>query len=50
MHITVPLKTISAFARGDTLSLPRLSTAKSPRLEKNRNRGKDESNRMPQPI
>ena len=44
---TVPLETISAFACGNTSSLPIVFTAKSPRLDENRNPGKDESNRMP---
>ena len=47
---TVPLETISAFACGNTSSLPIVFTAKSPRLDENRNRGKDESNRMPRPT
>ena len=47
---TVQLETISAFACGNTSSLPIVFTAKSPRLDENRNRGKDESNRMPRPT
>ena len=47
---TVPLETISAFACGNTSALPIVFTAKSPRLDENRNRGKDESNRMPRPT
>ena len=50
LDVTVPLETISAFACGNTSSLPIVFTAKSPRLDKNRNRGKDEINRMPRPT
>ena len=47
---TVPLKMIGAFAYGDTSSLPTLFTAKLTWVDENHNQGKDESNRMPQPI
>ena len=46
----IPLETISAFARGNTLSLSILFIGKSPRLDKNCNQGKDESKRMPWPF
>ena len=39
---TVLFETIGPFARGKTSSLPNVVAANSPRLDENRNRGKDE--------